>query len=77
MLTRFSEDCSFRPGHIDNRNSTVKGNTGEESLAGIIFTLKVAVNKRCLNHEKDVHGSFIVITCGSITGKLYCAKLSQ
>ena len=44
MLTRFSEDCSFRPGHIDNRNSTVKGNTGEESLAGAIITLKVAVN---------------------------------
>ena len=27
--------------------------------------------------KKDSDGQFIAITCGNITGQLYCAKLSQ
>ena len=26
--------------------------------------------------EKDSLGAFLVITCGNVTGKLYCAKLA-
>ena len=44
MPTTFYEDCSLRCSHIDNRNTTLEGYTGQESLFGIVLTLKIIVD---------------------------------
>ena len=44
LYTTFYEDCSLRCSHIDNGNTTLEGYAGQESLCGIVLTLKIIVD---------------------------------